>query len=159
MLEMIKYYTLSLLFFTNLATAGLWIDSKGQSKELPCPTTYSSQAGAIRLPKGCYAPVPGFLMSLPDYEKTRSLLAALKKDRDSCRTKDLPSRDLTIKQLKKINEDFAFLTDTLEAQATTCNDLYSYTLDNLQPNISPQWSTLMFILGAGTTSAAVWLSK
>lgn len=156
---MINYQILSLLFFTNLATAGLWIASDGTKKELPCPTTYSSQNGAIKLPKGCYAPVPGFLMSLPDYEQTRTLLAALKQDRDNCRTKDIPSRDKTITQLKKINEDFAFLTDTLEAQATTCNDLYSYTLDNLNPSISPQWSTFMFLLGAGTTSAAVWLSK
>lgn len=156
---MIKYQIASMLFFTNLATAGLWITSDGTKKEIPCPTTYSTESGAIKLPKGCYAPVPGFLMSLPDYEKTKTLLQALKADRDSCRTKDVPSRDKTIAQLKKINEDFAFLTDTLEAQATTCNDLYSYTIDNLAPTVSPQWSAFMFFLGAGTTSAAVWLSK
>lgn len=154
-------YKLLLLSTVNLATVGLWVNSDGSKHELPCPTEYVSDSGSIKLPKGCMAPVQGFLLSMEDYSKLRGLSRALKADRDSCREVDVPSRDNRISTLEKSNEASSQVIKNLEGSLAVCNSLHSQALENETNTTRNNFfiGFTSFALGASTTAFTLWLVK
>jgi len=76
---MVRSTVLSILFLTP--ATGLWIDSNGTRREVPCPQSFQEES-LVRLPAGCKLDAPAVAFTRSEYLKNEEYIAQLMTQRD-----------------------------------------------------------------------------